>query len=284
MPDNKAKLQNWEEAARKHEQAMANVFSQQVCLLNSLCLSYVQTEHQALKYSLDCPGVLSCHVASLCAESKWLSIPHYMHGQLKWSTPQRNMLSIDSEPHQPHWVWSWMDWWMAVHAWENHNLDCLKAGCLPCAKSLAVRTKHVDKHGWCGPQGWPETFNNEMWSEASFGILTNAQWEGWTHSSVPSTSTKASCPHNCWFPPAYSWKAPSAEQWLTTLVQDAALMPPWSVDSSFFISCKWEHCDITTIYRPSILLACPNPFRSARQSLSWSLCTERCDNKWCDIS
>ncbi len=126
----------------------------------------------------------------------------YMHGQLKWSTPQRNVLSIDSEPHQPHWVWSWMDRWMAVHAWENHNLDCLKAGCLLSAKSLAVRTKHVDKHGWCGPQGWLETFNKETWSKTSFGIPTSAQWEGWTHSSVPSTSTKASCPHNCWFPHA----------------------------------------------------------------------------------
>ncbi len=38
--------------------------------------------------------------------------------------------------------------------------------------------------------------------------------------------------------PAYSGKAPSAEQSLTTLVQDAALMPPWSVDSSFLISCE----------------------------------------------
>jgi len=38
--------------------------------------------------------------------------------------------------------------------------------------------------------------------------------------------------------PAYSGKAPSTEQSLTTLVQDAALMPPRSVDSSFFISCE----------------------------------------------
>jgi hypothetical protein len=70
--------------------------------------------------------------------------------QLKRSTPQRNMLFIDSEPDQPHWGWSWMDRWMAARPWENQNLDPLKDGCsqaIPSMKSsLEARTKHVDKH------------------------------------------------------------------------------------------------------------------------------------------
>ncbi|CAM6024325.1 unnamed protein product [Sphagnum balticum] len=68
--------------------------------------------------------------------------------QLKRSTPQRNMLFIDTEPDQPHWGWSWMDRWMAARPWENRSLDQLKDGsqAIPSLKSLETRTKHVDKH------------------------------------------------------------------------------------------------------------------------------------------
>jgi hypothetical protein len=77
-----------------------------------------------------------------------MSILLCVHGQLKRSTPQRNMLFIDTEPDQPHWGWSWMDRWMAARPWENRSLDQLKDGsqAIPSLKSLEARTKHVDKH------------------------------------------------------------------------------------------------------------------------------------------
>ncbi len=77
-----------------------------------------------------------------------MSILLCVHGQLKRSTPQRNMLFIDTEPDQPHWGWSWMDRWMAARPWENRSLDQLKDGSqsIPSLKSLEARTKHVDKH------------------------------------------------------------------------------------------------------------------------------------------
>ncbi|CAK9262842.1 unnamed protein product [Sphagnum jensenii] len=115
-------------AARKHEQAMANVFSQ----------------------------------------------------QLKWSTPQRNVLSIDSEPHQPHW-----DGWK------------------PSTKKREAKPRLVSQpvhNGKAEPIPLPLP----------------------PPPKLPVPTTADSPMQN----PAYSGKAPSAEQSLTTLVQDAALMPP----------------------------------------------------------
>ncbi|CAK9271482.1 unnamed protein product [Sphagnum jensenii] len=81
-------------------------------------------------------------------KAAYMSILLCVHGQLKRSTPQRNMLFIDTEPDQPHWGWSWMDRWMAARPWENRSLDQLKDGsqAIPSLKSLEARTKHVDKH------------------------------------------------------------------------------------------------------------------------------------------
>ncbi|CAK9223678.1 unnamed protein product [Sphagnum troendelagicum] len=82
------------------------------------------------------------------SKAAYMSILLCVHGQLKRSTPQRNMLFIDTEPDQPHWGWSWMDRWMAARPWENRSLDQLKDGsqAIPSLKSLEARTKHVDKH------------------------------------------------------------------------------------------------------------------------------------------
>ncbi|CAN5954396.1 unnamed protein product [Sphagnum jensenii] len=169
--------------------------------------------------------------------------------QLKRSTPQRNMLFIDSEPDQPHWGWSWMDRWMAARPWENQNLDPLKDGCsqaIPSMKSsLEARTKHVDKHVVVdsgtgdmrlkvGGGGKSSTKKGEekQHKDNLASQLPTVQCTGKAE-AIPLPLPSPPClPAAVSMPP----KGPTSTEQTTTLPTTAVQMLPLSADASFSLA------------------------------------------------
>ncbi|CAK9859659.1 unnamed protein product [Sphagnum jensenii] len=169
--------------------------------------------------------------------------------QLKRSTPQRNMLFIDSEPDQPHWGWSWMDRWMAARPWENQNLDPLKDGCsqaIPSMKSsLEARTKHVDKHVVVdsgtgdmrlkvGGGGKSSTKKGEekQHKDSLASQLPTVQCTGKAE-AIPLPLPSPPClPAAVSMPP----KGPTSTEQTTTLPMTAVQMLPLSTDASFSLT------------------------------------------------
>jgi hypothetical protein len=169
--------------------------------------------------------------------------------QLKRSTPQRNMLFIDSEPDQPHWGWSWMDRWMAARPWENQNLDPLKDGCsqaIPSMKSsLEARTKHVDKHVVVdsgtgdmrlkvGGGGKSSTKKGEekQHKDSLASQLPTVQCTGKAE-AIPLPLPSPPClPAAVSMPP----KGPTSTEQTTTLPTTAVQMLPLSADASFSLA------------------------------------------------
>ncbi|CAM6017958.1 unnamed protein product [Sphagnum balticum] len=169
--------------------------------------------------------------------------------QLKRSTPQRNMLFIDSEPDQPHWGWSWMDRWMAARPWENQNLDPLKDGCsqaIPSMKSsLEARTKHVDKHvvvdsgtgdmrlkvgggGKSSTKKGEEKQNKDSLASQLPAVQCTGKAE-----AIPLPLPSPPC-----LPAAVSMapKGPTSTEQTTTLPMTAVQMQPLSADASFSLA------------------------------------------------
>ncbi len=169
--------------------------------------------------------------------------------QLKRSTPQRNMLFIDSEPDQPHWGWSWMDRWMAARPWENQNLDPLKDGCsqaIPSMKSsLEARTKHVDKHVVVdsgtgdmrlkvGGGGKSSTKKGEekQHKDSLASQLPTVQFTGKAE-AIPLPLPSPPClPAAVSMPP----KGPTSTEQTTTQPMTAVQMLPLSADASFSLA------------------------------------------------
>ncbi|CAM6064755.1 unnamed protein product [Sphagnum tenellum] len=169
--------------------------------------------------------------------------------QLKRSTPQRNMLFIDSEPDQPHWGWSWMDRWMAARPWENQNLDPLKDGCcqaIPSMKSsLEARTKHVDKHVVVdsgtgdmrlkvGGGGKSSTKKGEekQHKDSLASQLPTVQCTG-KDEAIPLPLPSPPClPAAVSMPP----KGPTSTEQTTTLPMTAVQTLPLSADASFSLA------------------------------------------------
>ncbi len=207
-------------------------------------------------------SAVSCHVVAsfFCAGIEWhlslrlsLSLSRSCTcvnlEQLKRSTPQRNMLFIDSEPDQPHWGWSWMDRWMAARPWENQNLDPLKDGCsqaIPSMKSsLEARTKHVDKHVVVdsgtgdmrlkvGGGGKSSTKKGEekQHKDSLASQLPTVQCTGKAE-AIPLPLPSPPClPAAVSMPP----KGPTSTEQTTTLPTTAVQMLPLSADASFSLA------------------------------------------------